>query len=355
MEDRIKLFSIKKNITVKQAMRKISENGEKVLFVVDEKERLFGVLSDGDIRKWILSEGDLAEKIETVCNKNPVTVGEDYQIDDVKKLMLQLKIGCIPAVNDQKEIKDVLIWDTIFNGKRQKTKKNLELQVVIMAGGKGTRLDPFTTILPKPLIPIADKPIIEIIMDKFSEYGINKFFVSVNHKAKMVKSYFEDSNGNYSITYLEEDRPLGTAGSLKLLQDKISGSILVTNCDTIIDSDYGEFLKFHDDNGNDLTLVVSSRHYEIPFGVCDIENGGILKGMREKPEYHFLVNTGMYLLKSEMLDLIPQDQQFNITDLITKAQSAGKKIGVFPISENSWIDIGNWEEYRKAVQKLRAD
>lgn len=346
-------FFISEDFTVKEAMKRISDIGQKTLFIVNKEEKLLGSLSDGDIRKWILSEGNIRDGVMGVCNKNPKSVREYYQIDKVKQLMLDLLIECIPVVDNSNGIINILTWEDVFSGRIKRQNAPLKAHVVIMAGGKGTRLDPFTKILPKPLIPINDKPIIDIIMDKFGEYGVNEFFVSINHKAKMIKSYFEETNSKYKINYLEEEKPLGTAGSLRFLGCGIRGDILVTNCDTIIESDYHELLKFHSENGNDLTLVVSLRHYIIPFGVCEIENGGVLKAIKEKPEYDLLVNTGMCVLKSDILQLIPSDDYFDITDLMIKAKNNGYKVGVFPIDEKSWIDIGQWDEYRKALERIK--
>jgi len=348
----MKELLIRENTTVKQAMKRMGEVGEKQLFVVDDTKALLGALSDGDIRKWILKGGELEGNVESICNKKPKFVKQGYKIEKVKKLMLDKKIACVPVVNEFKEVVDVLIWDEVLGSKVSRHKEKLQIPAVIMAGGKGARLDPFTKILPKPLIPIGGKPIIEIIMDKLSEFGINDFYVTINHKAKMIKSYFEEMNTKYNITYIEEENPLGTSGGLKHFQKKLKGSMLVTNCDIIIESDYSEIMSYHDENQYDLTLVVSCRHYVIPYGVCAIENGGTLKSISEKPEYDLLVNTGMYFVKNTILHLIPDNQHFNITDLINKAQEHRFKIGVFPINEKSWIDIGQWEEYHKAIKVL---
>jgi len=345
-------FLIPRNMTVKQAMKRLGEVGEKELFVVDDGNRLLGALSNGDIRRWILSEGGLEESVERVCNKKPKFIQENYEADHVKQMMIRSKIECVPIVQDDNIVKAILTWNEIFDGKVAKQKRRLSIPAVIMAGGKGTRLDPFTKILPKPLIPIGGKPIIELIMDKLNEYGINHFYVTINHKAKMIKSYFEEMNTKYKITYIEEEDPLGTAGGLKFFENKSKGSILVTNCDIIIDSDYYELKKFHDEHKFDLTLVVSWRHYVIPYGICEIESGGTLKRINEKPEYDLLVNTGMYMVKESMLKLIPSNEFFNVTDLIAKAKEEGYKIGVFPINERSWIDIGQWDEYHKAIKVL---
>ncbi len=355
MKQKENLFLILKDSLVKEAMKQMSDNGEKVLFVIDKDRRLFGSLSDGDIRKWILEEGSLRDHVEKVCNKNPRVVGENYDLNEVKDMMLHLKIECIPVVDAQMTIRDVLVWANVFSEKEPVRKTPLDIQVVVMAGGRGTRLDPFTTVLPKPLIPIGDKPIIEIIMDKFGEYGIKEFFVSVNHKLKMIKSYFEDTDGKYNLKFVEEKIPLGTAGSLRLIKNKIKDPFFVTNCDIIIDADYEEILRFHNDRKYDMTLVVSCKHYVIPYGVCTIENGGRLKSIDEKPEHDLLVNTGMYVMRKRLLELIPKNKAFHMNELIAKAKARGYQIGAFPISEKAWVDIGQWEEYHKAIKHLKVE
>lgn len=346
-------FLINKSFSIKQAMKRMSEIGEKVIFVVGSNKRLMGSLSDGDIRKWILSGGSLSESVLHACNMKPRFVKENYRVGDVKKLMLNKLVYCVPVVKNNLKVAKIFTWKEVFSDVATKKKRPLNVHAVVMAGGKGTRLDPFTRVLPKPLIPIGDKPIIEIIMDKFSEYGIKDFFVSISHKSGMIKSYFDETNTKYKIHYIEEKKPLGTAGSLRFLKDKVKGHLLITNCDIIIESDYGEIIKFHKDHDYDMTLVVSCRHYSIPYGVCEIETGGILKHINEKPVYDLLVNTGMYVMKTRMLGVIPANKFFNINDLVERAKNKGYKIGVFPVSENSWIDIGQWEGYKKEIEKLQ--
>ncbi len=192
-------------------------------------------------------------------------------------------------------------------------------------------------------------------MDKFSEYGIKDFYLSVNHKAKMIKSYFEEEPGKYNLHYIEEKVPLGTAGSLVLIKKYVNRDFIVTNCDIIIDGNYAEIVKCHRMCAFDMTLVVSCKRYVIPYGVCSIQNGGILRSIKEKPEYDLLVNTGMYIINRELLSLIPRNKQFDIPELITKAKAANFKIGVFPLPEKSWVDIGQWEEYRLALKQLKID
>lgn len=355
MKPQLKSFLITKEFIVKLAMKRMVEIGQKTLFIIDGKDRLIGALSDGDIRKWILGGGSINSSINQIFNKKPKYVKEKHRLEDIKKLMLDIQIEAVPVVKTSKEIVNVLTWEEVFGAELKKKKAPMDIQVVIMAGGKGSRLDPFTKILPKPLIPIGDKPVIEVIMDKFLEYGIKGFIISVNHKAKMIKSYFEDSDGRFNIRYLEEKKPLGTAGALRFLKGKIKEPFLITNCDIIINADINEIVKLHVDKGYDMTLVVSCRHYVIPYGVCEIENGGILKHINEKPDYDLLVNTGMYIMDKKILNIIPRNKYFDMNDLISSANEKGFKVGVFPIAEDSWIDIGQWEEYRKAVENLSVD
>lgn len=355
MKFNYELFLVHRDFTIKQAMKRMTEIGQKILFVVDDKKVLAGALSDGDIRNWILSGGSIKESVEKIYNRKPKFVRVDFKPSEAKKLMLDFLIESVPVVDDDNKVVRVLTWE-IFSGKRPIRSSPLDIQVVIMAGGRGTRLDPFTRILPKALIPIGDKPIIEIIMDRFYEYGIKEFFVTVNHKSKMIKSYFEDTgNDKYKIQYIAETKPLGTAGSLKYLRGKIKEPFFITNCDTIVDMDYGEIVNFHKENNNDMTLVASYKHHAIPYGVCEIENGGMLKSIKEKPEYDFLANTGIYVMNRKVLGLIPADTAFDMNHMIERAQKKGYKIGVFPISDRLWIDIGQWEEYHKAIEKLSTE
>ncbi len=352
MGKEVKNFLIDNCTTVKQAMRQLSDLGEKELFVIDIHERLMGALSDGDIRKWILKEGLLSAPVESVCNTSPQFVREGYDLESVRKTMLELKIECMPVVDERDFVVKVLTWDEVFSGKVEKDREILTTPVVIMAGGQGSRLDPFTRILPKSLIPIGDKPVIEVIMDKFNEFSINDFYISVNHKARMIKSYFDDNNKGYHITYIEETKPLGTVGSLRFLEGRLADPFIVTNCDVLIDCDYAQLIHFHKEHEHDLTMVVSCRHYVIPYGVCEISDG-ILRTIKEKPEMDLLINTGMYVMGNKILKLIPKNEFLNFNDLVLNAKAANYRVGVFPINEKSWLDVGQWEEYHKTVQDLQ--
>ena len=353
MNKPMKQFFIRGSMTIMEALKQLEATEKRILFVVEGEDKLVGSLSDGDIRRYILTQCDLNGPVIDACNKNPYTTTSPYDSLDIKNCMINLKITCVPVVAGDNTIVDLIFWEDMFKADEGKTAADIiSMPVVIMAGGKGTRLDPFTRVLPKPLIPIGEKTIIEMIIDSFLVHSVNHFYLSINHKAKIIKSYFEELEPPYIIEYIEETEPLGTAGSLKYLEGIIADSFIVTNCDIIVKTNYSEIVDLHQKNDNDITLVASAKNFNIPYGVCEIENGGLLKRLTEKPQYNFLVNTGMYILSARVLEKIPKDTFFHITDLIETVIRDHGKIGVFPIGDNAWIDTGEWSEYKRAMEKL---
>jgi len=339
--------------TVRQAMEQLEKNEEKIVFVVDAEYHLAGSVTDGDIRRWILSDGDLKAPVARICNHQPYTVDDDYLPEVVRADMLDRNMNCVPVIDSTRHITRLLFWKELFQGAvADKPVRHLDLPVVIMAGGKGTRLAPFTNVLPKPLIPVGNRTIIEIIIDQFLPYGLNRFQISVNYKAKILKSFFEELAPSYTVSYLEENEPRGTAGVLRALCAPTPEPILVTNCDVLIRADYAELVAFHIANDYDLTLVASLKDYHIPYGVCELEKGGGLAAITEKPMLNFLVNTGMYVVRRDKLGLIPEDTRCDMTDLMQKIKAVGGRIGVFPVSDKAWVDTGEWHEYQKAVESL---
>lgn len=341
--------------SVRQAMHKMDLTKGKIVYVVNENEELMGSLSGGDIRRYIVSGGALDDSINEVYNPEPRYVYSDYDIADVRNMMLKYVIASVPVTNPQRQIIDILFWDSVFNEFPKPVRKRLSLPVVIMAGGKGTRLDPFTRILPKPLIPIENTPVIELVIERFLEYSMSQFYISVNHKSRILKAYFEEWNLNYLIRWLEEEEPLGTAGALKLLEGKVAGPLFVSNCDVIVDCDYAKIYDYHQDKDNDITLIASPKRYDIPYGVCEVEKDGSLVQINEKPNYNFLVNIGVYLVNDSVLKYIPQDTVFDFTDLIAAVQNNNGKVGVYPVAEDAWVDVGEWDVYKKAVKTIRDD
>ena len=297
----------------------------------------------------------ILQLVEFTYSKNaPTTLIEgQYNTDDVENIFIKNKFDLIPIIENSGKLIDVLFISSIIEkNKNINVHKKLNASVIIMAGGRGSRLEPFTKVLPKALIPIEDKHIIDHIMDSFASVGVVNFIFSLNYKARLMKAYFEELSSNYNIEFVEEESPLGTAGCLKFLENRFNNPIIVTNCDIIIKVDYSDLYEFHLKNNHDITLVASIKKYTIPYGTCELDKSGYLNRINEKPKYDFLVNTGLYILSPGVIELIPSNQFYHMTQLIDLVKEKDMKVGVFPIDEDAWIDIGQWAEYRKAIERL---
>ena len=346
-----KLFILPES-SVKNALRYLNESDIKCLLVVNEKKELLGTLTDGDLRRSILGGIGLSNNISNCYQNNPTTLLKGgYSLSEAKKLLLNKNIDLIPVVNKENIIVDYFTR-SIIGEKIKKPKSLSNVPVVIMAGGKGTRLEPFTKVLPKPLVPVHEKPIIEHIIERFTNVDCNIFYLTVNYKGLILKAYFEELNPGYKIHYIEENEPLGTAGSLRLLDTKLKKPFFVTNCDIIIKADYNSLYQFHLKGGYDISLVASAKEYVIPYGTCELNSNGNLSIINEKPRYDFLINTGLYVLNPNVLELIPENKLFHFTHLIEVAMKQGNKVGVYPIDDDAWIDVGQWAEYQHAVERL---
>ena len=349
----MKDITIYPQATIKEAMEALDKTAEKVLLVVDENQALIGSLTDGDIRRHILKDQNLIGTIENAYNRNPFFVfQENFDSEKIKKVFTEKRINLIPILGQDRKVLDFITWEKVFGNNRKPEDQKLNVSAVIMAGGKGTRLEPFTRVLPKPLIPVGDKPVIDHIIDRFRNYGISEFYLTIHHMSKIMRAYFEEKEPDYSIGFAEENEPRGTAGSLKLLADKLNKPFFVSNCDIIIETDYADLYRFHMQNRHDITLVASAKQFNIPYGICELNGEGSLERIEEKPEYNFLVNAGMYVLNPAVLELIPDNQLFHITHLIDRIKENGGQIGVYPVSEKAWIDVGQWAEYRKALKVI---
>lgn len=337
---------ITKETSIFNAMNTLDRTAKKILIVV-ENDILIGVVTDGDIRRWILNNGDLGESVELIMNKKPVCVRSKDR-KKARSLMRKHLINAVPVINDKKEIVDVIFW----HNQRPKFKTLDDISVVIMAGGKGTRLYPYTKILPKPLIPIGETPIVERIINRFSSYGVEKFYLTVNYRKNMIKSYFEDIQKNYFIDFVEEDKPLGTGGSLSLLKKELKGTFIVSNCDILIEADYDEILDFHRQRANKITVVTSLKNFKIPYGVIKLNEDGSIRHTVEKPEYNHLVNTGLYIVEADLIPLIPNNDIYHMTQLVEDCVKQNLKVGTFPVSEYSWLDMGQFEEMNRMVSIL---
>lgn len=347
---RVSDLFINENITIKDALKKLDQTAKKILVVTTDENVLKGIVTDGDIRRWILKNGDLSEQVKQIMNTSPISIKEEELIS-AKKILKEKRIEAIPIVNYRNQVIDIIFWHEEFSS-NIKYYPALDNPVVIMAGGKGTRLRPFTNILPKPLIPIGDTPIVERIINQFNQFGCNDFYLTINYMKNMIKAYFDEKEKNYTVNYIEEDKPLGTGGSLHLLKGRIDKTFFVSNCDILIEGNYAEMMKYHKENKNKITLISSLKHYTIPYGIIEINDDSTVKKMVEKPEYDYLVNTGMYILEPECLNDIPENKFYHITELVNEYIERGEKVGVFPVSENAWLDMGQFKEMEKMLEKL---
>ena len=338
-----------KNSTLKDALYALNDSGEKCLIVSNNFNKLLGTLSDGDLRKSLLLGVNLNEKISKIYNKKPTFLYENkVNLEEVKKIFIKQKYDLIPIIDVKKNIVDYLTWNNVLSDsqKTKKSKINNKISVVIMAGGKGSRLEPFTSILPKPLIPLKNKTLIENIIDNFEKQNFNKFTIIANYKSAILKAYFRELKKN-NINFAIEKKPLGTASSIKLIENKVSDIFILSNCDIIARFQYEDIIKFHKENKNDLTLLASSMSYQIPYGVCLLDKKGNLKKLNEKPSSDFFVNVGLYVMNKKIIKYIPLNKLYNMDDLIKNLISKNKKIGVFPIHNDSWNDYGQWNFINK--------
>ena len=256
----------------------------------------------------------------------------------------------MPVLDSEGKLTDVIFWDDVLSDtKAEDNRPKINLPVVIMAGGKGTRLKPITNVIPKPLVPVGDKTILEVIMDQFENIGCHKFYMSVNYKADMMKYYLSQLPHHYNIEFFMEDKPLGTIGSVSLLKGKITTPFFVSNCDSINEQDYRDVYDYHINNHNDLTIVTMVKSFKSPYGVIETAEDGLMVSLSEKPEQTYHVNTGVYILNPTCIDEIPENKMFHITHLMEKIKKQGGRVGCFPVSEHSWHDMGEWNEYLRMI------
>ena len=347
IKDRI----ISKTAQLLKALKQMDKIDKKLLFVFDG-DKFINLVSVGDIQRAIISNKSLNTQVSEILRENTRMSTIHDSIDQIMEKMKEFRMECMPVLNESGDLVEVHFWEELFPLDEKRIERNLNIPVVIMAGGKGTRLKPLTNIIPKPLLPVGEKTILENIMDRFMEAGCNDFHLSVNYKAETIKHYFSQLVDNsYNISYIQEDKPLGTAGSLYLLKDKIKSTFFVSNCDILIEQDYAKIYDYHIQNKNDITIVAALKHYEIPYGTLETKDQGVLVDLQEKPELTFKINSGMYILEPHVLNEIPVNEFFHITDLIKKIQQQNGKVAVFPVSERSWTDIGSWKQFNVPTGK----
>ena len=343
---------VSSSMSLLEAIKKMDEVRCKLLLMLDEGH-FTGLVSIGDIQRAIIKNVPLDVPVNTVVRSDIIVCRDDDPEEKIRAEMLRCRAAFMPLLDAHGGLADVIFWEEVFPDQTVKhTKHSLDLPVVIMAGGVGSRLRPLTNILPKPLLPYGGKTIIETIMDRFVQAGCKKFFLSLNYKASLIRHYFEElKNASYEISSFEEEIPLGTAGSLSLIADSLKTPFFVSNCDIVIEQDLREVWDYHHTNKNELTIVAALKHVKLAYGSLITGEDGLLRELSEKPELLFKVNTGVYLLEPQLLSMIPKGEFYNMTDLIDAVVARGGRVGVFPVSEGSWTDIGNWSDYSQLLGK----
>jgi dTDP-glucose pyrophosphorylase len=349
LKKEVERLLITESSSLTDALKQMDKVGKKLLIVKDQDGKYKSILSIGDIQRHLIENQNFEAIISNVLRPSVRIANKTQRLEEIKKEMLEFRMEFMPVV-DNEELLGVYFWEDVFGEVQRKNDTYLNLPVVIMAGGKGTRLQPLTNVIPKPLIPIGHKTILEEIMDRFVDVGCHEFYLSVNYRASTIKHYLSELNNEaYQVSYFQESKPLGTAGSMYLLKDKLNSTFFVSNCDIIIDQDLEDIYEYHRRSKNDITVVSALKHNIIPYGTIETGKNGVLKKLSEKPQVTYQINTGVYILEPNVLNSIPEDEFFHITDLIEKIKRNNGKIGVFPISEGAWQDIGEWVEYKKVL------
>lgn len=343
---------IDEKATITLALKKLKISGNKCLVVLDKNKILLGTLTDGDLRKKIILSGNTKGNIKKIYNRNPHVINEKKLHTQKKKiisLFVKKKLSLIPIIKDKKKFVRVLSYENFIKKEKKFKKSKITCPIVIMAGGKGTRLKPFTNILPKPLMPIKDKTVIEKIILGFKDQGFKNFIITINYKAEILKAYFKELKLNVNIKIFQEKNPLGTVGGIAHLKN-LSDEFILTNCDNIYNFDYINIIKSHKEHQNDLTLAVAKKKVKVPYGVCNFHEGNF-NNISEKPTHNFIVNAGMYVVNKSLLKFIKKNTKLDMDKFLHQLIKRKKKIGVFEIKDSQWHDTGQWNELRRTIEK----
>lgn len=346
MKNNFSHLNISSSESIHNALKLMDIVAHKLLIVLN-KEKYVGLLSIGDIQRAIIKNHNLYDHIQSIMRDDYIVARPGQNIAEIKALMIKIRAEFMPVVDDHNNLLDVHFWEDLFDKEIKLPLFRFNLPVVIMAGGTGTRLRPLTYVIPKPMIPFGNKTFIEAIFEKFHFHGCDTFYISVNYKSELIEYYLKMQQLPYNLSFFKEKLPLGTAGSLSLLRGKINETFFVSNCDILIDQDLSEVLSYHRENYNEITVVAAMKHFPIAYGTLETGDNGRLMQLIEKPELTFKINSGMYIIEPHLLNEIPDNQFFHITQLIDNVKARDGRVGVFPVSEKSWKDIGNWSLFLK--------
>lgn len=343
--DRLEESLTSPGISVENVMRLIEASFSKCAIVVDENRYLLGTITDGDVRRGLIRGVSLSSPCSEVMFKTP-TVGH---VNDARTKLMAIMTGGLlrqlPVVDDDNIVRSLILLEELSDTQRK------DNWVVLMAGGRGKRLAPLTDEMPKPLLKVGSKPILETILESFVEHGFHKFFISVNYKAQMIRDHFGDgSKWGVDICYLEEDEPLGTGGALSLLPGKPAMPVLLMNGDILTNVNWHALLNFHHECDDKVTMCVREFTLNIPFGVIEID-GHTITSLREKPSHHHYVNAGVYVIDPDIIEHVPESTFTDITDIFEPLMGQSAGVSAFLINEY-WMDIGRMDDFFKANEEF---
>lgn len=348
--ERLQRICVDETTSISDSIRKLNEGGEKIILIT-RNQKLTGVVTDGDVRRWILNKGSFDKTVSQLMHRNPhVLLSAD--IEKARQKMLDFHIEALPVVDDENIPTDVIFLREVIE-KNQKQYGQIHVPVVIMAGGKGSRLYPYTNVLPKPLIPIGATTILERIIESFRKNGCNEFVLVLNYKKNLIKAYLDEKEKEYLVRYVEEDDYRGTCGGIRLLHNQLAGTFFVSNCDVLLDLDYAKLFDYHKRNRNEITVVTFLKRVQIPYGVIELGEGGTIRGLLEKPSQICNVNTGIYLMEPSVIKDIPDGRTYDMPELINKLLEENRNVGAYPVTENRWHDMGEMTQLQRMLEDFQ--
>ena len=340
-------YLVKTTTKIQEVLKLLESLEQKIVYVVDDDNKVLGSITDGDIRRYFMKNGNTASNaIE--CMHSPCFVC--HSLKEGLKMIEKHKIVNIPLVDNKDVIID-LISESSHNAVKKISHEFDSVKVVMMAGGKGERLYPYTSVLPKPLIPIAGIPIAERILMRYKEAGLMSYILSLNYKKNLIKTYFDDAMEDCKFEYVEENEPLGTGGSLRLMKHLLTDTFIVINCDMLIDIDINELLNYHKNQKADLTMIVANKKIEIPYGVINLDGNEIIS-LEEKPTIEKFINTGMYVVNPSVFDFFPDANRFHMTDLCDVLLKEKRKVCAYVIDNDDFMDMGVFSELKNMNEKV---
>lgn len=338
-------IKVSEEMSLRDALGRLVETGLQILLITREGGLLAGVLTDGDIRRALLGNLSLDIPVGQIMNRKCTTLCRS-EASKALDLIRHSRFNHVPIVDEEGRVVDLVLGLISRVGGSASAR---DMPVVIMAGGKGTRLSPLTRILPKPLMPVGDQTMLEKIMDTFGAQGFRNFKIIVNYKRELIKSYFTDTASPYSIEFLDEEDFLGTAGGLRLLREVVDGPFVLSNCDIVAELDYSGLLEWHREHDAYLTILGVRKRMDIPYGVIKVDNGSFVTEIKEKPFYNHLIVSGVYVVDAAVLEVIPEKAELGMDGLIRMLIERNMKVTCYPI-ETGWFDMGQFEEYRELLK-----